>query len=755
MGNSKNVYFFPLHSKNQQDKSKKQSELINQVSLNWDGKSSEPLKLPDILIKPLFEINLSKLIFNLKSPYNSTQSCWKNQIICGDSLLAMHALLQEGYQNSVQMIYMDPPYGINYKPQSNQNQIARKGYIDSWRCGLVSYLDHLRDRFVLMRELLNSTGSIFVQIGQTNFHYVRCILDEIFGASNCVNVITFRTAISTNRVTNIADHLLWYAKDKKRVFQRNLFTERPKEKTQKTFTYIEKEVSKSHSKKLAFKPQEVVLRLKNKSQNRNPRLFPVYLNGKEYYPSSGFEWRWDKVAFDRLIQANRLVDINGKLYGKRYESDFPFMILTNVWMDTSTSTFAARKHYVVHTNPKVIWRCMAMTTKPGDLVLDPTLGSGTTAVVAERYERRWIGIDTNFASISSTMMWLLEKPFQSLQKDPESQSVLYQTFIKTSLSFIAKGKKESIEFLFDKPLISKKKDRPPSPFKILTLEAPDGLVDYFKNSNIIDNFNPISYSIIKQLTFSAESIENFEVKRLSKFNTITTANKPLFSPILPHFEYFELCLTDSKILIIYAPFLRPISELELISHLEDLNSQSKWDYLILVISLGQLSWGAYHQLYKKYGPTSKQSNRLRIGYYHNGLTVSQMNVQESSDVAYLSSWIDFGCLSSNSLIKESNYVFWVVFPIELSDRYFSHNIKVPFFMKINKNYSSLVPLSKNTKNSVGIFSTSLSELNAWVSQNSPSFKDQQSHFCVFDKRGIINYGILFSSNHSSNLQMNK
>ncbi|MCF2139438.1 MAG: site-specific DNA-methyltransferase [Candidatus Lokiarchaeota archaeon] len=755
MDNSKKLYFFPLHSKNRQSKSSKQNEHINQVSLNWNGKSFEPLKLPDILIKPLFEINLSKLIFSLKGSFNSTHFYWKNQIICGDSLLAMHALLQDGYQNSVQMIYVDPPYGINYKPQNNRNQTAGKGYIDSWKHGLASYLDHLRDRFILMRELLNSTGSIFVQIGQTNMHYVRCILDEIFGASNCVNVITFRTAISTNKVTNIADHLLWYAKDKKKVFQRKLFTERPKEKSQKTFTYIEKEENKLYSKKLAFKPQEVVLRLKNSSQKRNPRLFPVYLDGKEYYPPSGFEWRWDEVAFDRLIQANRLVDINGKLYGKRYESDFPFMILTNVWMDTSTSTFAARKHYAVHTNPKVIWRCMAMTTKPGDLVLDPTLGSGTTAVVAERYERRWIGIDTNFASISSTMMWLLEKPFQSLQKDKESQSVLYQTFIKTSLSSIAKGKKESTEFLFDKPLTSKKKDRPPSPFKILTLEAPDGIVNYLENNNIVDNFLPIFDSIIKQLTLNSKNNDSFEVKRLSEFFTLTTANKTLLSPKLPHFEYFELCLTNSKILVICAPFLRPIPELELISHLEDLNSQSKWDSLILVISLGQLSWGAYQQLYLKYGPTSKQSNRLRIGYYHNGLSVSQINIQENSDVAYLSSWIDFASLSSNSLMKGSNYVFWALLPVELSDRYFSHNLKVPFFIKISKNYSSLFSLSKNKEKFVGIFSSSFSELNAWISQNSPSFSDSPSHFCVLDKRGIINYGILLSLKHSSNVQINK
>ena len=318
-----------------------------------------------------------------------------------------------------------------------------------------------------------------MQIGETNLHYVRCLLDEIFGVGNFVSVITFRTAISTNKIQNIADYLLWYANDKPQMFRRPLFMDRPEEKSKKTFTYSTPNAAENAGQ--SFKPQELVKRIT--STKKKPNVARFLYQGQKFIPPLGFEWKWTAAQMQQLADTDRLSIINNKLYGKRYPDDFPVMILTNVWTDTSTSTFAAHKHYSVHTNPKVIHRCMAMTTKPGDLVLDPTCGSGTTPYVAELCERRWIAFDTSPTAILGTVSWLLGSLFPINKWTENREDHEYKTITKISLSDIAKTNSAPDLYLFDQPKQQNRNNRLVSPFQIETI------THFSQDLNPESNFN--------------------------------------------------------------------------------------------------------------------------------------------------------------------------------------------------------------------------------------------------------------------------
>ena len=320
---------------------------------------------------------------------------WSNRLIAGDSLLVMNSLLdKEGMAGQVQMIYIDPPYGVkygsNFQPFVNKRDVKDgkdedltgepeqiRAFRDTWELGIHSYLSYLRDRLLLARELLSDSGSVFVQISDENVHLIRNVMDEIFGKENFQALITFRTAISTNTIFSISDYLVWYSKDNRNVKKRLLFIERTKEKSESTFTGTDTDGT-------AFKPTDEVW------GTNEDALFGAYaFEGDEYVPPTGKGYKWGTAGMDKLREAGRLwASSKGKLYGKKYEDDFPLMNMTSLWADTATSTFAADKLYAVQTNTKVIQRCLLMTTDPGDLVLDPTCGSGTTAYVAEQWGRR-------------------------------------------------------------------------------------------------------------------------------------------------------------------------------------------------------------------------------------------------------------------------------------------------------------------------------------------------------------------------------
>ncbi len=405
----------------------------------------------------------------------------KNRLIWGDCLQGMAALYAEGYQNQIQMVYLDPPFGIEYNAGFYSGTQKVEGYSDKWTNGLESYLDFLRSRLYLARELLHPSGSIFVQISDRNVHYVRCLLDEVFGIDNWINQIMFRTAISTNRINSVGDYLLWYAKDKNQHFKRDLYIDRPADNRDRTFTYTEEIIPnekidgvsspESEIKGSAFKPQELVKRIIPGKDLKKNRLFLVEWQGKSYTPPDGFEWRWDENAIIQLIQEGRVCDIHGKLYGKRYEADFPAMLLTNMWTDTTTSTFAAKKHYTVHTNPKVIQRCIALTTHPGDLILDPMIGSGTTAVVAEQMGRQWIGFDTSSTAILATLNWLLGSDFPIYAWDATTTDFEYQHLTRRSLSQIAHIKSSEDLRYYDRPRILQPHGRHCFPFTFEFVES--------------------------------------------------------------------------------------------------------------------------------------------------------------------------------------------------------------------------------------------------------------------------------------------
>lgn len=378
---------------------------------------------------------------------------WANRLIAGDSLLVMNSLLQkEAMSGQLQMIFFDPPYGIKYgsnfqafvdkrevKDKKDEDLTQEpemiKAFRDTWELGVHSYLTYLRDRFQLAHQLLNDTGSIFIQISDENLHHIREILDEIFGAENFISIITFRTAISTNTIFNISDYLIWYCKDKSKVKINTLFLEKSDEKNDKTYTYTD-------SKGNAFKATDELWGISKASH-----FGPIKYQDKEYLAPGNKGYKWGLDGTLRLARANRLAPIGDRLYGKKLPSDFPLMNLTNLWADTATSTFSADKVYVVQTNVKVIERCMLMVSDPGDLVFDPTCGSGSTAYVAEKLGRRWMTCDTSRVSLALAKQRLMTASFDYYRLKYPHEGLkggfIYETSPHITLASIAEN--ESID----------------------------------------------------------------------------------------------------------------------------------------------------------------------------------------------------------------------------------------------------------------------------------------------------------------------
>jgi adenine-specific DNA-methyltransferase len=365
--------------------------------------------------------------------FYSHQANWSNRMILGDSLQVMGSLAErEELRGQVQMIYIDPPYGIKFG--SNWQASARKrdvkdgkaedaareaeqikAFRDTWERGIHSYLAYARDRLLVARELLTESGSCFVQIGDENVHLLRSLMDEVFGSENFVSQIPFRTtsgagsfAGGTNVLASINDYVIWYAKDIERVRYRQLF------QTKATglggasgYTRIEladgtrrsataEELASPPSGARVFTADNLVSQTTRVGQTT---VFPVTLQGMTFTPKKG-GWKTNREGMDRLSDAGRLIAAGNTLRYVRYLQDFPAFPIANSWDDTTTAGFAADKFYVVQTNTKVIERCLLMCTDPGDLVLDPTCGSGTTAYVAEQWGRRWITVDTSRVALA-------------------------------------------------------------------------------------------------------------------------------------------------------------------------------------------------------------------------------------------------------------------------------------------------------------------------------------------------------------------
>lgn len=401
---------------------------------------------------------------------------WSNRLILGDSLQVMSSLARrEDLAGKVQMIYIDPPYGIrfgsNFQPQVGTRQVRDaeadltrepetvKAYRDTWHLGVHSYLAYLRDRLVVARELLADSGSIFVQIGDENLHRVRAVLDEVFGSVNAIALIAMKkTGGATGEyLPGTTDYILWYGRNQQHTKFRQIHRERKLGGSGgeaytgvETPTGLRRRLSADEVESGVIGDKHRVFRLQIVTSQRQDRPsgpgsamhFPVSFRGRNFSPAGTRGWSTTADGMDRLGRAERLETSGDGLNYVRYFSDFPVFPLTNFWDDTQAGS-GMDKMYVVQTMSKIIERCMLMTTDPGDLVLDPTCGSGTTAYVAEQWGRRWITIDTSRVAIAIARQRLLTAKYEYYKLKDESKGVAggfrYKTVPHITLKSIAQN----------------------------------------------------------------------------------------------------------------------------------------------------------------------------------------------------------------------------------------------------------------------------------------------------------------------------
>ncbi|HQU43466.1 MAG TPA: site-specific DNA-methyltransferase [Pirellulales bacterium] len=433
---------------------------------------------------------------------------WSNRLIAGNSLLVMNSLLEkEGLAGKVQMIYIDPPYGIkygsNFQPFVNRRDVKDgsdddltqepemvQAFRDTWELGIHSYLTYLRDRLLLARELLHESGSVFVQISDDNVHRVRCVMDDIFGSANAMPQIVFRKTTGAGSpsgyveaVPQTFDYLVWYAKDRRAAKIHRLFLPRSIEEDE-NLRWVElpdgacRRMTADEASRPSLLPQGARAFRPNPLTSQSggeTTTFAFEFDGRKYRPSKG-GWKTNQVGMQRLDAARRLMAVGNTLCYVRYLNDFPFRPVIDIWDDTRTSGFAEQKVYVVQTNPRVISRCMLMTTDPGDLVLDPTCGSGTTALVCEQWGRRWITCDTSRVAISLAKQRLMTATFAYYELAHDDQGVAsgfkYERVPHVTLKAIANNDPPPEEIMYDRPAIDKSKARVTGPFTVEAVPAP-------------------------------------------------------------------------------------------------------------------------------------------------------------------------------------------------------------------------------------------------------------------------------------------
>ena len=380
-----------------------------------------------------------------KTEFYQHDANWSNRMILGDSLQVMASLAErEGLRGKVQCIYVDPPYGIKFNSNfqwsttsrdvrdGNRDHITRepeqvKAFRDTWRDGIHSYLTYLRDRLTSARDLLTDSGSIFVQIGDENVHRIRVLMDEVFGEENFCCLISFVTTggVRQNYLATRCDYVLWYTKNKQTAKYRQLFQAKdPAEGTARTYTWIELEGGTRRGLTAEEKRSGVlpnggrVYRPGNITTQGNP-VFPFTFRGKTY----NRPWKSTPKGMERVGKSDRLHVAKNSLSQMNYLEDFAVSEVTSLWTDTFLGSFAEDKVYVVQTSQKTIQRCVLMTTDPGDLVLDPTCGAGTTAYVAEQWGRRWITIDTSRVALALARVRVMgaRYSYYLLADSPEGQ----------------------------------------------------------------------------------------------------------------------------------------------------------------------------------------------------------------------------------------------------------------------------------------------------------------------------------------------
>ena len=434
---------------------------------------------------------------------------WTNRLIAGDSLLVMNSLIEkEGLGGQVQTVYLDPPYGIrygsNFQPFVNRREVTDgkdegltgepeqiRAFRDTWELGIHSYLAYLRDRLLLARELLHESGSCFVQIGDENVHRVGVVMDEIFGAGNRVATISYATTggSSANTLPQVADYLLWYAKDGKGAKYRQLYEPLTRADVIDYFNWdVMVELPDGQRRKPTleerFDPDRYLpegvriyqrMPLSSRGLSTTGRSDPYEWNGRIFHCPIDQQWRVSKEGMDRLAELGRLEALEGQasLRWKKYEDEVPGRQLHNIW---AASMSADDKRYVVQTATKAIQRCILMTTDPGDLVFDPTCGSGTTAHVAEQWGRRWITCDTSRVAIAIARQRLMTANYDYYELAHPDEGVgagfRYRSVATVSARILAYDEPPNETMLYDQPHNDRRKARVAGPFTVEAVPAP-------------------------------------------------------------------------------------------------------------------------------------------------------------------------------------------------------------------------------------------------------------------------------------------
>jgi adenine-specific DNA-methyltransferase len=485
----------------------------------------------------LFSGDFNGMAFEERVDFYRHPMKWSNRMILGDSLLAMSSLAEkEGLKGQVQTIYLDPPYGIKFGSNwqvSTRNRDVRDGkaesatrqpeqvraFRDTWVLGIHSYLSYLRDRLIVARELLTESGSVFIQIGDANLHLVRSLCDEVFGSENFVGLITYvKTSgqnspeARVNSLAGVSDYLLWYAKSKPVLKYRQLF-------------WPKSSGGVGGTKYRSAVPDDEETTDSDMTSAGEADAEDFEFGGRLLKPSRGRHWRTNVAGRNRLRIAGRLLLSGNSLRYLSYLSDFPGFPLNNVWNDIGgIQSRTDGKVYAVQTSPLAIQRCLLMTTDPGDLVLDPTCGSGTTAYVAEQWGRRWITIDTSRVALAlaRTRLMAAKYPYYLMADTPEGQrreaqltgvaafgstegdirkGFVYERVPHVTLKSIAQNpeiregmtraeidaaiaRNADTEILFDRPYIDQKVVRVAGPFTVESLsphrvvaDGPEDLID--------------------------------------------------------------------------------------------------------------------------------------------------------------------------------------------------------------------------------------------------------------------------------------
>ena len=393
--------------------------------------------------------------FDQKIDFYHHEQNWSNRLILGDSLLIMNSLAEkEKLKGKIQTIYFDPPYGIkfssNWQVSTRKREVKERSdditrqpeqvraFRDTWKLGIHSYLAYLRDRLTVARDLLTESGSVFVQIGDENIHLVRCLLDEIFGSENFKSIITVKktAGLASDSMPAVTDFVLWYAKNIELLKVRSLFVQKKLE-DDTAYSFVQltdgsrrRMTNEEHSGtcKLPLNAKIYRQQILLSAGRTESCIYSINYKGNAYNPTAGRSWATNQEGMKRLIEAGRIVESGTTLSYIRFANDFPVNPISNFWSDTASGS-GMDKIYVVQTNTKIIERCILMNSDPGDLILDPTCGSGTTAYVAEQWGRRWITCDTSRVALAlaRTRLMTAKYPYYILADSHEGIEIEQKT----------------------------------------------------------------------------------------------------------------------------------------------------------------------------------------------------------------------------------------------------------------------------------------------------------------------------------------